>query len=66
NIIPNSELDINVIQVLKTMLDKINPYVINFYYISNLLSVNLRNLSLIIHTNIPGLDQRTYNISTAS
>ncbi|CAG8737981.1 23806_t:CDS:2, partial [Gigaspora rosea] len=65
NVIPDSDLDANVIQALKTMLDEINPYVINFRYISNLPSVNLRNLSLIIHTNIPGFDQRTYNVPTA-
>ncbi|CAG8757828.1 17985_t:CDS:2, partial [Cetraspora pellucida] len=66
NAIPNSNLDSTIIQNLTTMFDEINLYVINFRYISKLPAKNFRCLSMLIHADILGLDQRTYNNPTAS
>ncbi|CAG8548522.1 24050_t:CDS:2 [Gigaspora rosea] len=66
NTIPNSNLNLSTIQALKDMLDEVNPYVINFRHISYLPPENFRNLSMLIHTNIPGLDQRTHNAPSSS
>ncbi|CAG8727567.1 15757_t:CDS:2, partial [Cetraspora pellucida] len=60
------ENDSTIIQNLTTMFDKINPYVINFRYISKLPAKNFRCLFMLIRADIPGLDQRTYNNLTAS
>jgi hypothetical protein len=66
NTIPNSNLSQVIVEDLKAMLNEVNPYVTNFRYISDLPTENIRNLSMLIHTNIPELDQRTYNAPTAS
>ncbi|CAG8566216.1 6522_t:CDS:2 [Racocetra fulgida] len=66
NTIPNSNLNLSTIQALKDMLDEVNPYAINLRYISYLPTENFRNLFMLIHTNIPGLDQRTYNAPSSS
>ncbi|CAG8751234.1 12109_t:CDS:2, partial [Racocetra persica] len=64
--IPNSGLNLEIIQSLKNMLDEINHYVINFYYISMLSTESIKNLAVIIQANIPELDLQTYNTSTTS
>ncbi|CAG8549042.1 12819_t:CDS:2 [Gigaspora margarita] len=66
NIIPNSNLNLSTIQALKDMLEEVNPYVINLRHILYLPSKNFRNLSMLIHINIPGLDQRTHNAPSSS
>ncbi|CAG8829924.1 4452_t:CDS:2, partial [Gigaspora margarita] len=66
NVIPNSGLNPALIQSLKTILDKVNPYVINLRYISRLPTENIANLAILIHTDNPGLDLRTFNVPIAS
>ncbi|CAG8617414.1 10734_t:CDS:2, partial [Gigaspora rosea] len=66
NIIPNSGLNPALIQSLKTMLDEVNPYMINLRYILRLPTKNIANLAMLIHADIFGLDLRTLNAQTAS
>ncbi|CAG8842853.1 31840_t:CDS:2, partial [Gigaspora margarita] len=66
NVIPNSKLNTALIQSLKTMLDKVNPYVINLRYISKLLTENIANLAMLIYTDISGLDLRMFNVLIVS
>ena len=61
NVVPNSNINPVILQALKAMLDETNPYVTNFRYISDLPAENIGNLSMLIHADIPGLDQRTHN-----
>ncbi|CAG8491731.1 18842_t:CDS:2 [Racocetra fulgida] len=56
----------NIAKDLKTMLNGVNPYVQNFWHISNISVQNIKNLSVLIRADIPGLDLRTYNLPTAS
>ncbi|CAG8751599.1 9696_t:CDS:2, partial [Acaulospora morrowiae] len=65
NAIPNSNLNLDIVQALKIMFDEVNPYVINFRYISDLPAKDIENLSILIHADISGLDQRTHNAPTA-
>ncbi|CAG8776377.1 3116_t:CDS:2, partial [Gigaspora rosea] len=65
NAIPDVNVNPMIIQYLKNVLDMNNPYVAHLRYISEILNHNITNLSLIIHTNIPRLDQRTNNSPTA-
>ncbi|CAG8749763.1 4352_t:CDS:2, partial [Acaulospora morrowiae] len=65
NAIPNSNLNPAIVEDIKAILDEVNPYSINFRYISNFPEEDIKNLSMLIHTNIPGLDQRTHNVPTA-
>ncbi|CAG8569017.1 11800_t:CDS:2, partial [Acaulospora colombiana] len=65
NIIPNSNLNPAIVQALKEMFGEVNPYVINLRYISKLHVKDIANLIMLIHTDIPGLDQRTHNVPTA-
>ncbi|CAG8655944.1 6445_t:CDS:1, partial [Acaulospora morrowiae] len=65
NTIPNSNLNPAIVEDIKAILDEVNPYSINFRYISNFPEEDIKNLSMLIHTNIPGLDQRTHNVPTA-
>src|SRR5205807_958128 len=55
-----------IVQDLRVMLNEVNPYVNNFRYISDLPEENIKNLSILIRANIPGIDQRTHNAPTAS
>ncbi|CAG8765715.1 2144_t:CDS:2, partial [Gigaspora rosea] len=55
-----------LIQSLKTMLDKVNLYIINQRYILRLPTENIANLAMLIHIDIPGIDLRTFNILAAS
>ena len=64
NAIPNSSLDQTLLQILKRLLDKFNPYTHLFRSINTY--PNISELSLKIHCNIKGLDQRTHNAPTAS
>ncbi|CAG8834022.1 17421_t:CDS:2, partial [Racocetra persica] len=66
NAIPNFSLNLATIQLLKNILDKVNSYIINFCHISRLSTKSIRNLAIIIRANIPELDLRIYNTSTAS
>ncbi|CAG8799991.1 22414_t:CDS:2 [Dentiscutata erythropus] len=66
NVIPTSNLNLSTMYTLKTMLDNVNPYVTNFCHISNLPIETIKNLLVHICTNIAGLDQRTFNMPTAS
>ncbi|CAG8732180.1 16307_t:CDS:2, partial [Acaulospora morrowiae] len=50
---------------IKAILDEVNSYSINLQYISNFPEEDIKNLSMLIHTNIPGLNQRTHNVPTA-
>ena len=61
NVVPNSNISPVVLQALKAMLDETNPYVTNFRYISDLPAENIGNISMLIHADISGLDQRTHN-----
>ncbi|CAG8576179.1 5624_t:CDS:2, partial [Gigaspora rosea] len=65
NAIPDVNINPMIIQYLKNVLDMNNPYVEHLRYISEILNHNITNLSLIIHINIPRLDQRTNNSPTA-
>ncbi|CAG8745581.1 10424_t:CDS:2 [Cetraspora pellucida] len=66
NAISNSNLNMKTIQALKARLDQVNPYVATFHHISSLPVENIKNLTVQLHTNISGLDQRTHNAPTAS
>ncbi|CAG8701717.1 18367_t:CDS:2 [Dentiscutata erythropus] len=58
-----SDLCENTLEIIKAILNEFNPFVINFRSIAA--NNNIDNLCLIIKAN-HGLDQRTYNIPTAS
>ncbi|CAG8767442.1 22138_t:CDS:2 [Gigaspora margarita] len=64
NAIPDVDINPTIIQYLKNMLDINNPYVAHLRYISGIFYQRIRNLSLIIYSNIPKLDQRTNNAPT--
>ncbi|CAG8750251.1 15926_t:CDS:1, partial [Cetraspora pellucida] len=66
NTFPGFNLNLSTIQALKDMLDEVNLYIINLRHISHLPAENFRNLSMLIHTNIPRLDQRTHNAPSSS
>ncbi|CAG8778901.1 24853_t:CDS:1, partial [Gigaspora rosea] len=51
------------IELIKNILDEVNPYVANFRYLSTL--DNITNYKLIIKTDNK-LDQQTYNTPTTS
>src|SRR6185369_9500866 len=51
------------LRIIGTMLDKVNPFVANFRSVAS--HNNITDLCLLIKAN-HGLDQRTYNIPTAS
>ncbi|CAG8839062.1 6639_t:CDS:2, partial [Gigaspora margarita] len=53
----------DTIELLKNILDEVNPFVANFCYLSTL--ENIANYKLIIKADHE-LDQRTYNAPTAS
>ncbi|CAG8715022.1 10286_t:CDS:2, partial [Acaulospora morrowiae] len=65
NAISNSNLNPAILEDIKAILDEVNFYSINFRYISNFPEEDIKNLSMLIHTNIPELDQRTHNVPTA-
>ncbi|CAG8664796.1 12324_t:CDS:2 [Cetraspora pellucida] len=64
--INHSNLNLSTIQALKNMLDEVNLYIINLQHISYLPAENSKNLSMLIYTNIPRLDQRTHNAPSLS
>ncbi|CAG8665360.1 33007_t:CDS:2, partial [Racocetra persica] len=66
NTISNSNLNLSILQALKTMFDQSNLYVENFCHISTLATEQIKNLLVHIYTNIPGLDQRIHNTPTVS
>ncbi|CAG8627542.1 3279_t:CDS:2, partial [Diversispora eburnea] len=63
--IQDTNINFTNIQSLKEMLDVNNPYITYLQYISEISHQYITKLSLIIHTNIPELDQKTNNMFTA-